>query len=481
MRVVFGSWTPDQPDLGSAGLEEAAQCVPNDVGYGPYRAAEIASGATTLSGSVAGAFAGLGLTKGGNYITLVGTREAVQPSLYQMSATVGSTPGDFKNVSRVVPYNASVERWSMTIFGGTMLAVNGFDTMQVKNTLSAPSGAFNDQSASASAPVSNVICNVRDFVFADDTTTADKVQWCQINNPRRWTPNPRLQSDSQVLAGSGIVQQMTGGDFAAILTTNSVWRGSYVGSPLIFRFDEVAPGVGTRARKSVARFQNLTFFLSHKGFTVFDGQSAIPIGAGKIDDFFVEDANIVRDSGLPRISSAIDPFNSLYIVSYPSAGNTTPDRLLMYHWPTQRWARASLTTEHLCEHGVYLSGDLTHPRGVLAIVGFDTTHRLTTMTGAVQTATFITGEAQIFKDRRAFVQAVRPLVQAGAAITATTQIGKRNRLDESVTYTSAVAMNANGLCPVRADARYHRGRLDISSSFTHAIGLDLTAVPSGQR
>ena len=105
---------------------------------------------------------------------------------------------------------------------------------------------FADQSASASAPVATYLAVVRDFVFAGRISSFfNRVQWCQINNPLRWGRSQQNQSDLQDLPGEGgNVVGITGGDFATILTDRSVWRGSYIGAPLIFRFDELAPNTG---------------------------------------------------------------------------------------------------------------------------------------------------------------------------------------------------------------------------------------------
>lgn len=486
MRLALGPLAPDNPDLGNAGLEDAVNCIPLTTGYGPLPDARTFS--SSLSGTCMGAYATRDL--GG----VVSTFAATGAQLYKASATAWS------NVSRTASYTTANDgRWDFATFGNTCLAVNGVDAMQVYTLGS--STRFLDQSASASAPLAALLTVVRDFVFAGRLSSQlNGVQWCQINNPLRWTASARLQADRQALPGEGgAIVAMTGGDFATILAQRSIWRGTYVGSPVIFRFDEVVPNVGCFARGSAARFQNMTFFLSQSGFYVFDGAQATPIGDGMIDGFFKADLN---PAFRHRITSVIDPINKLYVVSYPSNASSigTPDRAMLYNWASRRWARAEITVEQIFAG---LSAGMTLEQldtisanldllpfsldsdlwagGLTVVSGFDTGHRTVTFDGAPRSAWFVTGESQLIPGRRALVTAVRPLVQGDGGTAITVQLGKRDRLIDAVSYTAASAMNAGGLCPVRANARFHRIRLDIAGGFAQAMGFDIQASPEGMR
>ncbi|HKV00423.1 MAG TPA: hypothetical protein VJR58_34300 [Vineibacter sp.] len=486
MRLALGPLAPDNPDLGNAGLEDAVNCLPLANGYGPLPEARTFS--SSLSGTCMGAYATRDISG------VVSTFAATAGQLYKASAT------GWNNVSRTASYTTANDgRWDFATFGNTCMAANGVDAMQVYTL--GTSTRFLDQSASASAPLASLLSVVRDFVFAGRLSSQlNGVQWCQINNPLRWTASARLQADRQELPGEGgAIVAMTGGDFATILAQRSIWRGTYVGSPVIFRFDEVVPNVGCFARGSAARFQNMTFFLSQSGFYVFDGAQATPIGDGMIDGFFKADLN---PAFRHRITSVIDPINKLYVVSYPSNASSTgtPDRMMLYNWASRRWARSEITIELIFAG---LSAGMTLEQldtisanldllpfsldsdlwagGLTVVSGFDTGHRTVTFDGAPRAAWFITGESQLIPDRRAFVKAVRPLVQGDAATAITVQMGKRDRLIDAVSFTAASAMNASGLCPVRANARFHRVRMDIAGGFVQAMGFDIQASPEGLR
>lgn len=465
MRVLFGRLTADQPDLLNGELEEALNCIPYEQGYGPFL------DAVPYSSSLTGRAFGAHATKDifGAIYTFAGT----QGSLYRSSATA------FVNVSRSVSYTTATDgHYEFATFGNTLLSVNGADAMQVFTL--GTSTNFRDQSASASAPVATHIAAVRDFVMVGNInnpsspteTKQNRVQWCWINNSLRWTPTVQRQADYQDLPGAGAaVVAITGGDFAAILTDASIWRASYVGSPLIFRFDEMAPGIGCAASGSAARFQNMTYFLSLSGFYAFDGQQAHPIGNEQIDSTFRED---YESDYHYRVTSVIDPVNKLYIMSYPSVSSAggAPDSMVLFNWSNGRWTFVDQSAELIYYS---LLG------GTASVNIFDTGHRIAQLTGSAKAALFITGEAQIIEDARAFIKALKPLVQGTSATTITTRVGQRNRLIDSVTWGAASSMNSIGLCPVRSNARFQRVRMDVTGGFERAMGVDVDVRREGVR
>lgn len=483
MRATFGALAPDQPDLMNGNLEDAVNCIPFEASYGPFPGPAVYS--ATVSGTVVGAQSTKSI--GGTAYTFMGTAGA----LWKESA------GAVNNVSRTASY-AAAEKWEFATFGNTFLGVDGEAALQVW-TLDT-STRFLDASASSSAPVAYHIATVRDFVWLGrQPTFQNRVQWCSINNPLRWPVGNATavstQADYQDLPGSSTVRKITGGDFATIVTEESIWRGSYVGSPLIFRFDELCPGVGTTVSGLVARFQGTTFLNSGRGFIAFDGQEAIPIGQGSIDEFFKDD---FESGSALACSSVIDPVNKLYIAYYPSVSGS--GRLIMYNFAVQKWARAEINLDFIfsaLSGGYTLEGlDAVMPNidlatisldsdawkgGLKSLAGFDAMHRLIKFDSSALTARFITGEAQLVEDSRAFIRAIRPLVEGSIATAITASIGGRDRLIDTVTYSNTVSLNSIGICPFRANNRYQRLKMEVAGGFIRAYGADVDAVPSGLR
>lgn len=495
MRVLFGRLQSDQPDLLNGDLESAENCVPYAQGYGSFPQPTAYSQAAPST--VRGAYSTKDLS--GNVFTVLGT----DTNLYKESVTA------LNDISRTATYSTSVDMpgWEFESFGNTLVAANGVDSLQFYTL--GTSTQFRDMSASASAPIARHIAVVRDFLFTGWQPTAQsRVQWSRINNPLRYTPSQRFQSDYQDLPGTDqTIKKITGGDFACILTNTSVWRATYVGAPIIFRFDELARNVGCRASGSVARYQNMTFFLSSSGMYMFDGEQCQPIGAEQIDNTLLDDLN---SSYLSRITSSIDPVNKLYLMSYPSVSSSdgTPSRIIIYSWITQRWALVTESVEVLFNHmpsGYTLEGldsfgsldDLAFSLdssawqgGLSALSCVNTDHKIARFVGTAKTATFITGESQIVTDARAFVRSLRPLVQGGTypvttlgggLTSVTCYVGGRDRLIDNVTWTDASSMNATGTCPVRSNARYHRLKVEVSNGFERVMGCDVELTKEGVR
>jgi hypothetical protein len=486
MRVLFGKLQSDQPDLLNGDLEEAENCVPYINSYGPFPQPVAYSAAAP--DVVRGAYSTKDLT--GTTFTVLATEKY----LYKESSTA------LNDISRTATYTTANDgpAWEFETFGNTVIAANGSDAMQVYTI--GTSTKFLNQSASASAPVARHIAVVRDFLFTGHQPNLEnRAQWSRINNPLRFGVSQRFQSDYQDLPGTDqIIKKVTGGDFAAILTNTSVWRATYVGSPIIFRFDEVARNVGCLASGSAARFQNLTFFLSDSGMYAFDGQSCSPIGIEQVDEAILDEIN---KSYLYRVTSTIDPVNRLYLMAYPSSSSTdgTCNRIAIYSWQTQRWSFASESVEFLFNHmtsGYTLEGldalgtletlafsldSSAWQGGLSALSCVNTSHQIARFTGSAKTARFTTGEAELVTDARAFVRSLRPLVQGNSSTAVSVQVGARSRLVDDVTWTNASSMNATGTCPVRSNARYHRMRMEVVGGFDRVIGSEVEFTKEGVR
>jgi hypothetical protein len=282
------------------------------------------------------------------------------------------------------------------------------------------------------------------------------------------------------------------------MTNTSVWRATYVGSPIIFRFDEVARNVGCYASGSAARYQNLTFFLSDSGMYVFDGQSCSPIGIEQVDDVILSEINLTY---LHRVTSTIDPVNRLYLMAYPSTASTdgTCNRIAIYSWAKQRWSFASEAIEVLFNHmtsGYTLEGldalgtldnlafsldSSAYQGGLSALSCVNSLHQIARFTGSAKTARFTTGEAELVTDSRAFVRSLRPLVQGNSSTSVSIQVGGRDRLVDTVSWTNASVMNATGTCPVRSNARYQRLKMEVSGGFDRVIGSEVEYTKEGVR
>lgn len=486
MRVIFGGLKADRPDLLNGELEGAENCVPYSDSYGPFP--EPIPYSSSAPATVVGAYSTKDLS--GNVYTFLGT----EGSLYKESATA------INDVSRTASYTTANDgaTWEFETFGNVVVGANGGDPLNYFTM--GTSTQFLNMSASASAPTARHIAVVKDFLVTGHQPSAEnRVQWSRQNNVFRYDISQRYQSDFQDLPGNDqLIKKITGGETGHVLTNRSAWLMTYVGSPIIFRFDEVAKNVGCQASGSVARYQGITFYLATSGFHAFDGGQAVPIGRDQVDETVLAELN---KAFLYKLSATVDPVNRLYLMAYPSVASTdgTCNRIAIFSWDTGRWTLVTETTQVLFNH---MTGGVTLEQldaygtletlafsldssiwqgGLSALSCVNGNKRISRFEGNAKTATITTGESQLVVDARAFVRSIRPLVQGNSSTSISVEVGRRDRLIDTVSWGASSAMNSSGHCPVRSNARYHRMKLSVSGGFDRIMGADIDFTKEGRR
>ena len=430
-----------------------------------------------------------------------------ETSLYLQAP--GNTGFTALNTSYSLPAG---ERWYFTQYGLNIIAAGWTEPLQ-SYVLDSSS---NFAELSTAAPQARYIATIRDFVMVANTYDStngnqpQRVQWCAIDDPTTWPSEGSVQ-EAELLAGSqiipgdqgwimGLVGNLGTAD-GAIFFERAIWRIVFQGSPTVFGF-YVAEGVrGTPAPKSLAQLGSLVYYLGEDGFYAFDGSNSIPIGVDRVDKWFWANVN---EAYLANVVGSIDPINRLVMWLFPSNSSPggVPDSLLVYNWSLDKWGFAQVNAEYIFRaitqgysldsldstgytlDSLPFSLDSRVWTGGQVLMGaFTPQHKLAYFTGAPANATADTVEIEPFgkTGKRAFLTTTRPMIDGGSPAV---QIGTRNRLIDTPTYTTASSINANGECPVRADARFMRARIQINGSFTNLQGIevpDSAVTPSGSR
>lgn len=488
MMITLGAFTPDLPPMDNTGVTVALNVIPAGDSYKSFASTVVYSDA--LDARCQGAMSARDAL--GNTFNFAGDTA----KLYSLTAA------SWTDVSKVGGYTTGAEeKWNFTQWGTQVLATNFADPIQ-EYTMGT-STVFAD--LSADAPQARYISVVRDNVVTANTyDSADgevphRVRWSGIGDNTAWTPSVTTQADFQDLDGDGgWCQQIVGGDIGTVFQERAIWRMTYVGSPIIYQFDEVEKERGTPAPGSVTKIGGAIPYLGTDGFYIFDGQQSIPIGADRIDKTFYADLD---QSYLDRISSTVDPINKIVLWAAPGQQNTggNPNRIYGYNYsPTakKRWAYANQDIEYIYRslaEGYTLDGldaisssldllpfslDSRVWTGNSALFsGFDASHRQVNFTGAALDATIETQETELTPNMRTNIQEIRPFIEGFT--TCTIQIGGRNSMADSVTWGPVITANNAGNFPCRSNYRYHRMRVNLSGAFTHAQGLNI--VKTSQR
>lgn len=475
-RITFGEWTPDQPGI-TNGLRRAENVYSKLVGYGaiPTVVDYSASASENLNNVVAGK------TTAGATIVFAGG----STKLFKLD----SADLSLDNVSKSGNYTTPTDqRWKFTQFGNVIIAANGFDKLQGFNLNSSSLFA----NLAADAPEARYVTVVRDFVVSGyQSSYQNRVQWSALGDESSWTNSATTQADFQDIPDGGSVVGVTGGEYGLVFMDRSIHRMSYVGSPLVFQFDNISRNLGCYEANSIIQYGGTSFFLGDDGFYACDGQNVVPIGNEKVNRFFFDN---VDEGTLYLMSAAVDPTKKLIIWAYASNSSATADKLLIYNYQTQRWTSGTTTVDRIASTStpaVTLEGMDTYGTletiltsfdsrvwlgGRLQLAGVDGA-KIVTFSGANATAYIETGDIEV-PGSTSSITLVKPTVEGGSGSVA---LLSRRLLTESTVFGSQTAADSENRVSVRGIGRYHRLQLTPTGSWTSAVGMDIDLSPLGTR
>jgi hypothetical protein len=486
--LAFGGWAPDRAGLANPGTMEALNVIPTADGYRPLK--DFSSVSTnSLSARCQGA--ATFTDKSGNTLIFAGDVS----KLYKL------TGGAFDDASNGTYATAADGTWEFCKFGDEVIATNYIDAVQGFTV-----GTDTDFAAlitGSNVPKARHVDVVRDFVVLGNTNDGTdgvqpgRVWWSAINNAVNFDPSATTQSDYQDIPEGGWVQRVVGGaDYGLIFMETQIVRMSYVGSPLVFRFDPIERRRGTPIPNSVIAFGRLVFFISEEGFFVTDGVTSQPIGEDQVDREFWDNFDA---SFASRMSAAVDPLSKTVWWCYADTAATggQPNNIIIYNWAKKKWAHSDLatiewllrsrTTGYTLEGLDAISTDLDALpfsldsrayTGVDFLGAINTSRVYGTFTGSNLAATLDTGDTQPYPVGLSTITAVRPLVDGG---TLTVQTAPRVKLQDTVTFGTAVALDTDGKSNFTTSSRYHRARVNIAAggTWTHAQGVQIEASSDG--
>lgn len=489
--IPFAQYLPDLKDLNNPGTTAVKNVIPDVDSYREFPALSTFSNA--LDAYCRGAIAVK--DKDANVVNYAGDAG----KLYALADDT------FSDVSLGGGYStASGESWEFLKWGEKVLATNYTDNPQ---TIAIKGANFANLTTAVKF---RHFAAVREFVVAaatNDGTDGElpsRVRWSALNDETDWTVSPSTQADFTDLKGrQGWCQAVRGGEYGVVFQEYSIWRMTYVGSPIVFQFDETQPGYGTPSPHSVVQWGDVIYFLGQDGFyALVNGLELRSIGANRVDRTFFNDLD---PSEVLRVVGTVDPINRLIIWAYPGSSHTSgrPNKLLIYNYAADRWGMAEVTVHYIYNaygQGYSLEGldaisasidalsesldSRAYKAGSVLVGGFGSGHMLGFFSGAALDAELETAEIQISPGQRSLIRSIRPLIDGNAPSsvpTITVQVGTRQRQQDAYAWTDPVAINGTGECPVRSDARYHRARVKISGGFDAAIGVEAMGAPAGAR
>lgn len=491
VTIEFGEWLPDLLTVNNPGAVEALNVLPNELGYVPFKAIIQAVG-LVLPAACKGAIT-LG-TKPGDIRLYAATAD----HLYVRN---GDTFDE--KFSYGIPLT-SYHYWQFIQFGDYVVALRPDIKPQVAGT----DGSDNFTELGGDPPIAQCGARVGDFLVLgnlDDEPGPDaarqpqRIRWNGFNRiDLPWTTDVEVQSDYQDMpVEGGAVIGITGREFGTVFQEHSISRMTYVGLPSVFEIETAEENRGAICTNGIVDIGALVFFIAEDGFFVWNGTNTTPIGSNKVNRYFFTRLNYTERR---RIVGAVDYANECIRWAFPVGAGTALTEQIIYSYKDGRWSHATITVEYLLA-SYFLPASLDDLHGNLdadyplsfddpsyqggkgVFAAFDSTHNYGSFTGAALAATLDTAEASGPNGRRVFVNAARPLVDVATNVC-TMQAAMRDQLiGEGIAYSAATTQEITGECPIGADARYMRFRVNIpaAAAWSHALGVEVWRKATGRR
>jgi hypothetical protein len=491
--VVFGEWLPDQPTLSNPGAIEALNVMPADGSYVPFPQFEFRNNRVALGDTVNGAVAVIGADN------VVQTYAATSNNGVYTDAT-----GAWINTLAIT--TSDNFSWQFIRVNDQMVAIHP-EEWPTRSTVDTADMFQYLTGASNTAPKAACGAQVVDFLMLGDLYVdpddgggrfPSRIRWGGFNNiDAPWISDPATQADfNDMPPEGGSITAIVGRDIATIFQARMISQARYVGLPDVFEISHVETKRGAISRDAVIDLGVFKFFIAEDGFYVWNGTNATPIGDGKVNKYFFGKLDWSMRN---RISGAVDFINGCVMWAFPTDASGTLSEIIIYSYRDNKWAHSIQTLDVLfnsAKSNISLE-DLTDPLesytysfddpilrqgGRSELAAFNSTHSLGSFTGLPMAAIIDTGEFSGPNSRRVFTNGVRPIVDL-ATPEATIEVAMRDQMiGQPVIFEGPVAQEIDGICPILADARYMRFRLNlpIGASWKHAVGVEVARKAGGE-
>lgn len=478
--LKYGEWRPDEAAHMSPDLTEATNVLSVAGAYAPFPDHSPVSGAT-LPSPAKGLFPTL--RPDGTPLVYAATRDTIYLTR-NGSISALYTPGTI-----------SAQRWWFGQVGGKVCA--GTDGIApVGGDLGAamtPLGGSPPQAA-----VGAVVD--RDFLVLGnlknepvDGDVPNRVRWSGVTNPDTWGTDIATGADFEDMHDEGgpIVQIARTG---LVFSRRAITRMVRTDNPsTVFAFTTLELERGAMTAGAVCEAGALTFFKADDGFFMHDGTQPYPIGQEKVDGWFSDN---FENSKIGLMRSGYDPIHRCVMWAFAEVGQTANSAMLCFSLANSRWTLIRKAMQDVAPSGTLPASIESMPtpdtdpiswddpsragkKPVLA--GVDSSNRYGTFTGSTLATIITTGDYQSSPGKRAFVAGARPLSDASTAQVAVGS--KAQKASDAIVWGVPSGPGVDGICPQRADARYHRFKstTNAGDSWTRSVGLELDLQEAGER
>ena len=285
-----------------------------------------------------------GITRGTNGTATVGTSngQAHSSGATVTNATNFSGFGSAVNASTVV---LEPGLWSLDNFGQVLIATvangktftwnAGAATPLTTRASTTTSGFATGSNPTASrvtliSPTTRHLIHLGTETTIGDTTTQDDmfIRFSDQEDINTYAPSATNSAGTlRIQDGTKIIGAIKAKEVILIFTDNALYTMKFIGAPFTFQLDQVGTNCGLIGKNAVVEIDGAAFWLSQKGFFLFDGTvKSIPC---TVEDFVFDNFDTTKGQ---QVAAGLNNLFTEITWYYPSSGSTFNDKYVVFNY-----------------------------------------------------------------------------------------------------------------------------------------------------
>lgn len=195
----------------------------------------------------------------------------------------------------------------------------------------------------------------------------NRIKWSDQGNLTVWTPSATNQAGEDDIEGADrFISQCNVRGVNLLFTPTKTYLFSYIGSPLVFSTQLLAPTIGLIAQNARAVYQGVAYWMGNDNFYMYDGGNVqvIPSNSKQFSTILKYVFGNMSSSQQSKTFAWVnEQFREIWW-HYPSANSNEPDQVVRYNVQENTWTMDTMERT-AAEYPDIL---LTYPR-LLDIVG----------------------------------------------------------------------------------------------------------------
>ena len=285
-----------------------------------------------------------GITRGTNGTATAGTSngQAHSDGATVTNATNFSGFGSAVNASTVV---LEPGLWSLDNFGQVLIATvangktftwnAGAATPLTTRASTTTSGFATGNNPTASrvtliSPTTRHLIHLGTETTIGDTTTQDDmfIRFSDQEDINTYAPSATNSAGTlRIQDGTKIIGAIKAKEVILIFTDNALYTMKFIGAPFTFQLDQVGTNCGLIGKNAVVEIDGAAFWLSQKGFFLFDGTvKSIPC---TVEDFVFDNFDTTKGQ---QVAAGLNNLFTEITWYYPSSGSTFNDKYVVFNY-----------------------------------------------------------------------------------------------------------------------------------------------------